>query len=770
MRSHLPIALFLLAGSASPALAQSRGLAYAVDEEGTDHLFAIDLDSGNATDLGAVGFSGVEALAFHPDGRLFGIDETNQQLIVLSLRNGAGTLVASLSLTVEDPGLAIDALGRAWLTSEADGDRARTLFRLDLVLGVMEPVIELPADVHGLSALGATLYGVGSDVEALFRIDPASGELVQVGALVDPIGGQPSLDFDVDGRLLMIDDEGGIHVVDPASGQATQFATTIAGCDAMAISLRVVCAYSVRSDDDDQLYRLDLRTGEAVAIGSTSVSDIEGLAFHPDGRLFGVDKLTDQLFELDLRTGASTLIGSLGFDAVNPGFAIDAGGGGWITTDSGTAPLARVNLTSGAATLVGNVGRASTALAVVGTRLLTVGRTTQSSPEELMRLDPATAAPTVIGPLQNGSLQESGLDATPDGALWGIDDSGVIAVISEATGELVHVAQSLEGFEGLAIPSGCGADERSLRVDSASFDLDWIRLLDGGSPSLGSFQMKGALSRHALPADLTGLRITIETSEGPFFSGVTLDAKGNFRLGRSSGRLDPAKGTLSFSVRDENIGELIELENEDQAGTMLVPLDVRVLDGSTIVAEASARLPFAFESSLNVGASGSFSPKVAPSFTGSAVASTVSAKEGTGDVFDLQMKATLRPEGGGFLVPVDDSGNTRPVVRVRIGDADPVAIFAAALQVTGDGAKAKWKLIGDVPGLKSLSYSAAKGALSIAFEDLASPGIPLAVLDPGGAIEHLLDIEVLVQTAGLPQLFRIVHRLRRSAPESTTWK
>ncbi|MBL8900823.1 MAG: hypothetical protein JNM84_24540 [Planctomycetes bacterium] len=769
MRYRLSIFALVLSASAAPSFAQSRGIAYVVDEEDSDHLFAVDLTSGAATDLGAVGFGGVEALAFHPDGRLFGIDEDSQQVLQLDLRTGEGNAVSVLSVGVEDPGFAIDALGRAWVTSENNSKGAPTLFALTLETGVQEAVMELPADFHGLAALGATLYATGSDDEAFFRIDTQRRQLVRVGDLVDPVGGQPSLDFASDGQLWMIDDGGGVHRLDPSTGAATEVATTITGCDAMAIPLRQVCAYSVRSDGDDQLYRIDLLTGTAIAIGETGFPSIEGLAFHPDGRLFGIDDAQQQLVSIDLRTGAGTAVGPLGLNSSNPGFAIDTNGQGWIANDG--ANLFSVDLQNGAASIVGAQGREMTGLAAIGTSLFGLGDDSPAPASELMSVNPGTGAATLIGPYANISHTCGGLDATPDGALWGLDDNGEIVRISTSTGEAVFIAQTITSCEGLAIPPGCGADEFSLQVTSASFDLDWTLFLDGGDPSLGSFQLKGLLSRHALPADLSTLQITVRTRGGAIFDGLSLDAKGAFRSGSSSGKLDPKKGALSFTARDLDIGDLLELENADHAGTFLVPIEVQILQGLSRIASASALLPFAFESRLNVDASGSFAPKLAPSYTGAAISSSVSAKQGAGDAFDLKLKATLLSDGAGFLVAAERAAEgTAPVVTLRVGGAAPLEVPLAALQITGEGAKSKWKLIGLVPGLKSLSYSAAKGALSVTFEDLSGTGIPLAVSDAGPALEHLLEIEVLVSTAGLPQRFQMFHLLKRSTPESTTWK
>jgi hypothetical protein len=47
--------------------------------------------------------------------------------------------------------------------------------------------------------------------------------------------------------------------------------------------------WSVQSDGDDQLYRIDLATGTAVAVGAVGFSDVEGLSFDPiSGVLYGI--------------------------------------------------------------------------------------------------------------------------------------------------------------------------------------------------------------------------------------------------------------------------------------------------------------------------------------------------------------------------------------------------------------------------------------------------------------------------------------------------
>ena len=53
--------------------------------------------------------------------------------------------------------------------------------------------------------------------------------------------------------------------------------------------------YSVRSDVDRKLYRIDMATGVATDIGVTGFSKIEGLAISTTGEIYGVNPSTAQL-------------------------------------------------------------------------------------------------------------------------------------------------------------------------------------------------------------------------------------------------------------------------------------------------------------------------------------------------------------------------------------------------------------------------------------------------------------------------------------------
>ena len=83
--------------------------------------------------------------------------------------------------------------------------------------------------------------------------------------------------------------------------------------------------YAVRSDGDDQLYRIDLATGAATAIGPVGFPSVEGLSFQPStGVLFGVDDETLQLLTIDVTTGAGSLVGDLGTTDVDLGLTFDS--------------------------------------------------------------------------------------------------------------------------------------------------------------------------------------------------------------------------------------------------------------------------------------------------------------------------------------------------------------------------------------------------------------------------------------------------------------
>jgi hypothetical protein len=150
-----------------------------------------------------------------------------------------------------------------------------------------------------------------------------------------------------------------------------QIITTILSL-AVAFSAAVHAApegYSINSDspsgDADNLYRLDLATGAQTRLGlvqslGTTKIDVEGLAFAPDGTLYGVDDDSMTLFPINLDTGVvinedEVNISGMPFGGANDFGLTFACDGNLYATSVSTKSLYRISL-DGTATLIGSLG------------------------------------------------------------------------------------------------------------------------------------------------------------------------------------------------------------------------------------------------------------------------------------------------------------------------------------------------------------------------------------------------------------------------------
>lgn len=778
LAAALPLLVF-----APAALAQSRGLGYAIDSDDTDHLWAVDLSSGNTADLGPTGIPGIEALAFHPDGRLFGIDDAEDRLVLLDLATGAASVVGSLGAEVENPGFAIDASGAAWLATDNLASGSQPFYAVDLATGAARLVGEQGRDLQGLMAVGRALYGINDEEPGLFRVDPRRGTATRLATLRAPFEGAcPSLEVAPNGDWIALNDAGAIFLVDPATGDAGLVATTRAGFESLAIPQAQVCAYSIDSDIGDQLHVIDLLTGANVAIGPVGFTDVEGLAFAPDGRLFGIDDDgTPELVEIDLSTGAGRAIGALGVAISNPGFAIDAGGQGYVINDSPSGELHRVDLASGAATFVGNSGVRGIGLAFLRGELLAL----DFDPDQLARIDTTIGAGTPIGALVHAGVSCAGLDASSDGSLWALDDGGRILRISPSSGTALHVASTQPGCEGLAIPAGCGAGPFDARVIALELELPLPPVGALGVPEQ-RFAVDLALPFATLPADLTGYGVELFANGIAISPVMVLDAKGR---GRSSAggpltydiAVSAKKRTLSAAIAGLDFRSALGLPTSAGAGSSLAALRARLrmpIDGLPSPLVAQSRVPIRWENLFGDEISGGYAPKSdGPNLTGFAQAAQVRARQ-VGNAHDLSFRGTLLPNGGGVLLPALPTlalEGGAIALRLTIGGAEPIEVPAAALAQKGVGSKAQWGLARGavVPALAKLSYRASKGGLSFTTTGVGATGIPLTGapgLLAGAALTHPLEVVVDVRTAGGWQSFRCGHLLTRKSPESTQWK
>lgn len=253
-------------------------------------------------------------------------------------------------------------------------------------------------------------------------------------------------------------------------------------------------AYSVNSDSgnaatEDSLYSIDLATGAhqlkgRLISGSETRLDTEGLAFAPDGTLWGVDDDSLTFFPIDIATGSI----SLQDEVQLAGFSVGGGNDFGMTfscdnslyvTSVRTQTLYQLSLAGGSQIIgsTGALGSNISAIAAIGnpTRLYGLGNgqfaNGSTDSPNLFSIDTQTGVATLIGPLgaAAGDYNQGGLSFDADGQLWAITDRRIInntiadlpsqiLQINTTTGQATLVSSTTEvGFESLAAapPAQC---------------------------------------------------------------------------------------------------------------------------------------------------------------------------------------------------------------------------------------------------------------------------------------------------------------------------
>jgi hypothetical protein len=253
MRPHLLPRLLLAGAALLPLAVAAEPIAYGV---GFSDLYRVDLATGQASRVGAIGYNDVEGLALTDFGTLLGaVDGTagaggnsSDFLIRIDTSTGAGSLIGGLTGLAGagpngqlDYGLAQTCDGRLWLAAET----TQELWELDRNTGTPRRVGSTGATISGLAARGGELYGVSAGATpSLYRIDTATATITLIGPLnaggtINNVG----LDFDASGNLWAVLDPNDVTPsraarIDVATGRATVTASIGAniGFKGLAIS------------------------------------------------------------------------------------------------------------------------------------------------------------------------------------------------------------------------------------------------------------------------------------------------------------------------------------------------------------------------------------------------------------------------------------------------------------------------------------------------------------------------------------------------------
>ncbi|QOC22318.1 hypothetical protein IC757_15065 [Wenzhouxiangella sp. AB-CW3] len=236
------------------------------------------------------------------------------------------------------------------------------------------------------------------------------------------------------------------------------------------------------------LWRVNLVNGDAEYIGWTGRGDfidIEGMAFSPDGRLFGADDNTNTLVRIGTSSGNAIAVGGRENNTGIPlGTSMDFGmtftcDGRLLVSSAGTGELFHADEESGLLERIGDLGLPLVDLAVVGDQVYGLGLGTDrdgtTAVPNLYRVDAETASAELIGALGSAAspYNQAGLAADEDGQLWAITDRNrvfgdddtearpsEILRIDPETGRATRAAETIVGIESLAIgpPSQCDGD------------------------------------------------------------------------------------------------------------------------------------------------------------------------------------------------------------------------------------------------------------------------------------------------------------------------
>jgi hypothetical protein len=206
------------------------------------------------------------------------------------------------------------------------------------------------------------------------------------------------------------------------------------------------------------LYRIDTATGAASLIGSTGLSNINGIAYEPvTGTLVAYTNAAD-VFKINVITGAASLIASASGTVPEGDLAI-AGSAGY--TISGNT-FGSLNIWSGAFSPIGDIGPAAndiSGLAIDVTGAILGYAKNGSSEDTLVQINAATGLATTIGATGiNTASSVGGLAIDPTSGSAFISEGASLYSLNTSTGAASLIgAHGVTGFSGIAFIPTPGA-------------------------------------------------------------------------------------------------------------------------------------------------------------------------------------------------------------------------------------------------------------------------------------------------------------------------
>lgn len=202
------------------------GLATATD----DTLYAIKLNTAEATPIGPTGVGLLEGVAVSPSGGLYATD-TSGNLYSVSPTTGSAALIGPTGLgNIEG----LDFNGSTLLA--ASFASTPTFYAIDVATATPTSIVVATAATGAVRSMAAqdsnTLLVAATNsigTNDLWRVTLSTGAVTNIGTITIP--GNPSvsplgLDFGLDGKLYGLNGDGTLIVIDPATAAVTPVGAT----------------------------------------------------------------------------------------------------------------------------------------------------------------------------------------------------------------------------------------------------------------------------------------------------------------------------------------------------------------------------------------------------------------------------------------------------------------------------------------------------------------------------------------------------------------